>query len=105
MRAWVERHPNLTTWAALSVGMVIIMAWSARTVALTNTQRLWLGVATVLLAGLCAWIISWEADEEPEEGTEEGAPAPGPGAVEEAAQPAADQPPAAEGQEGPPGHG
>jgi hypothetical protein len=62
MRERIERHPNLATWLALAVGMLLVLAWSARDVALAPTQWLWLAVATVLLAGLCAWIISWEAD-------------------------------------------
>ncbi len=43
--------------------MLVVLAWSARDVELTARQFFWLGVATVTLAGLCAWIISWEADE------------------------------------------
>jgi type VI protein secretion system component VasK len=62
VREWAERHPNLTTWAVLAVGMVVVLAWSAREVALSPSQWTWLALATVGLAGLCAWIISWEAD-------------------------------------------
>jgi hypothetical protein len=70
MRAWIERHPDLTTWAVLAAGMLVVLAWSARDVALTASQWWWLAVATVLLAGLCAWIISWEADDDVEDGEE-----------------------------------
>ena len=63
MRAQIETHPNLTAWAVLAVGMLVILAWSARDVSLSASQWFWLGAATVLLAGLCAWIISWEADD------------------------------------------
>jgi hypothetical protein len=52
------------TWVVLAVGMLAVLFWSARDVELASSQRFWLGVATVLLAGLCAWIISWEADDE-----------------------------------------
>jgi hypothetical protein len=73
VRAWAEAHPNLAAWAVLAVGMLAVLGWSAREVALGPGQWWWLGVATVLLAGLCAWIISWEADaEDAEAGDESG---------------------------------
>jgi hypothetical protein len=62
MAAFYERHPNLSAWALLAVGMVAVLAWSARDVGLNAGQWFWLVAATVLVAGLCAWIISWEAD-------------------------------------------
>lgn len=58
----IARHPNLTAWAILAVGMLAILAWSARGMDLQSAQWAALGTATVLLAGACAWIISWEAD-------------------------------------------
>lgn len=60
MRRWWDEHPFLVMWAALAVGMVAILLVSSREVALLPLQRFWLVVATVLLAGLCTWIISWE---------------------------------------------
>jgi len=63
MRAFAERHPNIVTWLVLSIGMLAVLYWSARDVDLTALQFFWLGVATVVLAGLCSWIVSWEADE------------------------------------------
>ncbi len=57
------RHPNLTAWAVLAIGMLAILAWSARGTELNPRQWAALGVATVILAGACAWIISWEADD------------------------------------------
>lgn len=62
MGGFYDRHPNLTAWLVLAVGMVAVLAFAARDVGLQVLQWLWLGLATVLLAGLCAWIISWEAD-------------------------------------------
>lgn len=55
-----HRHPNLSMWAVLSIGMVIILLLAARDVGFTAPQWLALVVATVGLAGLCAWIIGWE---------------------------------------------
>lgn len=63
MREFVERHPYLTAWAALAVGMVVILLWSARDAGLLPSQMAALVVATILLAGACVWIISWEDNE------------------------------------------
>ena len=55
-----NKHPNLILWAALAVGMVIVLLVAARNVGFTAPQWAALGAATVALAGLCVWIISWE---------------------------------------------
>lgn len=65
-RLW-EEHPNLVSWLVLSIGMVIILIWSARHVGFTPSQWLALIVATVILAGLSVWIISWEDEDEGED--------------------------------------
>jgi hypothetical protein len=65
-KEWINRHPQLSMWAVLAVGMVIILIWSARSVGLTGGQWAALIVATIGLAGLCAWIIGWGEDEEDE---------------------------------------
>ncbi len=68
IRAWIGRHPRLTAWAALAVGMVIILLIAARNVGLLPHQRAALIGATILLAGLCVWIIGWsDGEEEPTE--------------------------------------
>ena len=59
-RLW-DQHPNLVSFAILAVGMLVILYFSARHVGFTAAQWLALGIATILLAGLCVWIISWEA--------------------------------------------
>ncbi len=66
MRDWWNRHPFLTSWLLLAVGMVAILLVSSRNVELLLMQRFWLVVATIGLAGLCVWIISWE--DEPLDG-------------------------------------
>lgn len=58
-RFWDE-HPILSNWLLLSIGMVIIVYFSARHVGFLPNQWAALMGATVVLAGLCAWIISWE---------------------------------------------
>jgi hypothetical protein len=68
LRDWARQHPRLLMWAVLAIGMVIILIWSARDVGLLPGQWAALIVATILLAGLCVWIIGWE------DGTEEENP-------------------------------
>jgi hypothetical protein len=53
--------------------MVIILIWAARDVGFLPGQWAALIVATILLAGLCVWIIGWDDDEEaePEEAAQE----------------------------------
>jgi hypothetical protein len=57
---WVKRHPQLSAWAVLALGMVAILVWEARDVGLLPGQWAALIVATVLVAGACVWIIGWE---------------------------------------------
>ncbi|MGQ9683114.1 MAG: hypothetical protein ACUVX9_11290 [Anaerolineae bacterium] len=63
-----DAHPGLITWLVLAVGMVLILLWATRDVELLTGQRLALAVATVVLAGLCAWIVGWESGDEDEAG-------------------------------------
>jgi len=65
LKSWSGRHPRLAAWFALAVGMVIILLWSAKDVALLPTQLAALVIATIILAGLCVWIIGWEDHDEP----------------------------------------
>jgi hypothetical protein len=58
-RFWNE-YPTLANWLVLAVGMVIILYFSARHVGFLPSQWAALVGATVVLAGLCAWIIGWE---------------------------------------------
>ncbi|NLF02651.1 MAG: hypothetical protein GX601_16920 [Anaerolineales bacterium] len=64
LKQFVSHHPRLIAWIVLAIGMVAILAWSARDVGLLWTQWLALIVATIGLAGLCVWIIGWEEGEE-----------------------------------------
>ncbi len=63
IRTFANQHPRIVAWIALAIGMVIILLWAAKDVGLVATQLLALAVATVILAGLCVWIIGWEDDE------------------------------------------
>ena len=60
IRAFVTKHPRLVSWFVLALGMVIMLLWAAKDVGLLPGQMAALVVATVLLAGLCVWIIGWE---------------------------------------------
>ncbi|MDE3089200.1 MAG: hypothetical protein KGJ80_07425 [Chloroflexota bacterium] len=64
LRGWAGRHPRLVAWIGLAIGMVIILLWSAKDVGLLPSQLAALVVATILLAGLCIWIIGWEDGED-----------------------------------------
>jgi len=65
----IGHHPQLTAWVVLAAGMVVILLWSAKDVGLLPGQMFALVVATILVAGLCVWIIGWEDAEvqEPEQ--------------------------------------
>jgi hypothetical protein len=67
IRNFAQKHPQITAWIALAIGMVIILIWSARDVGFTPGQWAALIVTTILLAGACVWIIGWGEDEEIEE--------------------------------------
>jgi MFS superfamily sulfate permease-like transporter len=65
LKTFANHHPQLVAWFALAIGMVIIMLWSAKDVGLLPSQLAALVVATIILAGLCVWIIGWEDQDEP----------------------------------------
>jgi hypothetical protein len=57
LKEFATQHPNLAAWIALAIGMLLI---AVRHVGLLPGQVLALVAVTVLLAGLCVWIISLE---------------------------------------------
>ncbi len=66
LKQFVNEHPQWTSWIVLSIGMVLILVWSARDVGLTAGQWATLILATIAVAGLSVWIIGWEDEEEEE---------------------------------------
>lgn len=58
--SFARRHPQLLAWAVLAVLMVAMVLYSARDVSLLASQRFFIILATVGLAGLCVWIIGWD---------------------------------------------
>jgi hypothetical protein len=60
LKEFATQHPNLAAWIALAIGMVVMLIIAVRHVGLLPGQVLALVVVTILLAGLCVWIISLE---------------------------------------------
>ena len=57
---FADARPRLAAWIVLSLGIVILLLIEARDVGLLFGQWIALIVASVLVAGLCIWIVSWE---------------------------------------------
>lgn len=64
IKTFITDHPQWTSWIVLSIGMVLILIWSARDVGLLAGQWAALIVATIAVAGLAVWIIGWEDEED-----------------------------------------
>ena len=64
LKGWVNRHPQLAAWFVLAAGMVAILLWAAKDVGFEAGQWAVMILATILLAGLCVWIIGWNGQEE-----------------------------------------
>lgn len=62
--ALLETYPRLSAWAVLSVGIVGLLVYEARDVGLSAGNWLALIIASVVVAGLCIWIVSWEDEAE-----------------------------------------
>lgn len=71
LKSWITRHPNLSAWFVLALGMVILLVIEARKVGLAGMQWFWLITITILVAGACIWIISWGDDEEKDAAAQE----------------------------------
>lgn len=70
LKTFASQHPRILAWIVLAIGMVAILLWASKDVGLLPTQLVALVVATILLAGLCVWIIGWEDNDEPETPTQ-----------------------------------
>jgi len=64
IKQFFAEHPQWSSWIVLSIGMVIILVWSAADVGLTIGQWIALIIATIAVAGLSVWIIGWEDEDE-----------------------------------------
>ena len=61
---WVIRHPRLAAWLVLAAGMLLFLFIEGRDIGLNPGNWIALIIATVLVAGLCVWIVSWEDNNE-----------------------------------------
>jgi len=61
---FADQRPRLAAWIVLSLGIVILLMIEARDVGLLIGQWIALIVASVLVAGLCIWIVTWEDGDE-----------------------------------------
>ncbi|MFO7663996.1 MAG: hypothetical protein R6X18_15585 [Chloroflexota bacterium] len=64
IKEWILRHPSLSAWIVLALGMNAILIYEARDVGLASMQWFWLILITTLVAGACIWIVSWGDDED-----------------------------------------
>jgi hypothetical protein len=62
-----DRYPRLSMWMVLSLGMVGLLVYEARDVGLSTGNWVALIVASVVVAGLCVWIVSWEDEADVDE--------------------------------------
>lgn len=61
---WVNTYPRISAWVVLSAGIVGLLIYEARDVGLTVGNWIALIVASIIVAGLCIWIVSWEDEDE-----------------------------------------
>lgn len=62
---FAEDRPRIAAWIVLSLGIVILLLIEARDVGLLIGQWAALIGASILVAGLCIWIVSWEDRDDP----------------------------------------
>ncbi len=60
LRRFWDRYPRLSSWVVLAAGMLAVFFWATRDLAVAPAQRLVMAASTVVLAGICVWIIYWE---------------------------------------------
>lgn len=63
IKKYASDHPQITSWIALAIGMVIILIWSAKDVGFSAGQWAAVIVTTILLAGASVWILGWGDDD------------------------------------------
>lgn len=66
IKQFSAKHPQITSWIVLAIGMVAILIWSAKDVGFTGSQWAAIIISTILLAGASVWIIGWGDDDEAE---------------------------------------
>lgn len=61
----LDRYPRISAWGVLSAGIIILLVREAQDQGLTTGNWIALIVASILVSGLCIWIVSWEDEEDP----------------------------------------
>lgn len=61
--AVMDTYPRISAWLVLSIGIVGLLVFEARDVGLSTGNWVALIVASIIVAGLCIWIVSWEDEE------------------------------------------
>jgi|GEM_PF-474258 len=64
----LDVYPRISAWVVLSIGIVGLLVYEARDVGLSTGNWIALVVASIIVSGLCVWIVSWE-DEDDAAGT------------------------------------
>jgi hypothetical protein len=60
LTGWLQARPRRTSWALLSLGMVIVLWVAAWDRGIATGHMLAMTVACIALAGLCVRIVGWE---------------------------------------------
>jgi len=55
-----DTHPRLMAWLLLAIAMLAIFFVASHNLSLELSQSAAMAAATVVLAGLCVWIVFWE---------------------------------------------
>lgn len=71
----LDTYPRISAWVVLSVGIIALLVYEARDVGLSAGNWVALIIASIVVAGLCIWIVSEEDEEERAEATGRGASA------------------------------
>lgn len=61
---FLDTYPRMSAWAVLSAGIVGLLVYEARDVGLSAGNWAALIIASIVVAGLCVWIVSWEDEDE-----------------------------------------
>lgn len=61
LKELISQHPQLSSWVILALGMVVVLfILMPSDLGLNAGQMTTLVISTIVLAGLCAWIIGWD---------------------------------------------
>ena len=60
IRRLFDTYPRLMAWMLLAIAMLAVFFVASHSLPLELSQRAAMAVATVVLAGLCVWIVFWE---------------------------------------------